>query len=419
MAVAQGSPRRTAVRGRSWLPLVGYGGLVAVVAWWAWRAFHDPMPWDTGLAYTAGQVAWATGHPEHLASWISTPFLGAVMALLSRVLSVRGVADLVTGLNVVLWGGASVVVLKRTRPLLSPLCWWIAAFALLSFAPLMSSVWFKQFNVIALVLAVAGWELVRRGRVSWGAAAIGLSVSVKPLVILLPFVMLARRGTRRAGALAVVWVVGLNMAAQAFMAERAHDFATIDPLIPVRNFLDKTKPNLGLCLPLNFSPSSLLCRAAGGTQDWTLQRVIVVVGVLLFGMWVVDALRGRSATSWEVFAFTCPISVMLSVVAWTHYQIMLAPLFVLLFVRFAREGASIGCWAGLLTAFVLASLIWQPYGSVVSAVRGVFSPQPGHEPNFLEGIAEFSQYILVITGVLWYARRRLGGSGHVAEVESP
>jgi Glycosyltransferase family 87 len=407
MAIAEGTQPRVATAWRSWLPAVGYAGLLAIVAWWAWRAFHDPQTYDTGLAYGAGQVAWLTGHPEHLTSWISTPFLGAAMAVLSRVLSERGVGDLVTALNVALWGGATAVVLHRTRRLLSPAWWWIAAFGLVSFAPLMSSVWFKQFNPIVLILAAIGFELVRRERVSWGAAAIGLSISIKPLVILLPVVMLARRGTRRAGALAVAWVAGLNLAAQAFMAERAHNLATLDPLISVRNFLDKTKPSIGVCLPLNFSPSSLLCRVSSGTQDWTIQRVVVLVAVLLLGLWVVEALRGRAAKSWEVFAFTCPLSAMLSVVAWTHYQILLAPLFVLLLFRFAREGASISLWTGLLIAFILASLIWQPYGSVVSAIRDLFSAHPWNEPAFLEGMAQFSQYILVITGVLWYSQRNL------------
>ena len=200
-------------------------------------------------------------------------------------------------------------------------------------------------------------------------------------------------------------MVGLNVAAQAFMAERAHNLATLDPLIGVRNFLDKTKPDLATCLPLNFSPSSLLCRVSSGAEDWTIQRVVVLVAVLLLGLWVVEALRGRSAKSWEVFAFTCPLSVMLSVVEWTHYQIVLAPLFVLLLFRFAREGASISLWTGFLVAFILASLIWQPYGSVVSAIRDLFSAHPPNEPSFLEGMAQFSQYILVITGVLWYSQR--------------
>ncbi len=429
MAVAgAGAEDVAVVRGR-WRPSwVGYAALVALVAWWAWRAFDDAMPWDTGLAYTAGQVAWATGHPEHLASWISTPFLGAVMALLSRVFSVRGVADLVTVVNVVLWVGAVGVLLHRMRGVLSAVWWWILALALLSFAPLMSSVWFKQFNVMALVLSVAGFELVRRRRVGWGAAAIGLSVAIKPLVVLLPVVMLARRETRRAGALAVAWVVGLNVAAQALMAQRAHDLATLDPLIGLRNVLDKTKPNFFSCLPSNFAPVSLICRMGGGDPllDWKWQRFASVFAVALLGAWVVDALRGRGATSWEVLAFTCPLSVMLSSVAWTHYQIMLAPLFCLLFIRFVREGATLGTWAGLLTAFVLASLIWapqrgSPYGSIFMAIKGVVGrPPPPNEPRFVEGVAQLAQYLLVVTGVVWYLRRQslrarpLGAGGQAA-----
>src|SRR5690349_261908 len=43
---------------------------------------------DLGLAYAGGQEAWASGHPEHVWTWISTPFLGMAMAIVSRVLSV-------------------------------------------------------------------------------------------------------------------------------------------------------------------------------------------------------------------------------------------------------------------------------------------------------------------------------------------
>jgi hypothetical protein len=409
----RGSPPAGASR-RSWLPVIGYAGLAALVALWTWRALHDPYPWDTGLAYKAGQVAWATGHPEHVVSWISTPFLGAVMAVLSRFLSVRAVADLVTVCSAVMWVGASVVVLRRARGQLSPVWWWISAFALMSFAPMVSSVGFKQFNVIVLVLAAAGFELVRRGRTSWGAAAIGLSVSIKPMVLLLPFVMLVRRGTRRAGALAVAWVVGLNVAAQAFMAERAHDLGTIDPLIAVRNFIDKTKPNFFSCLPSDFAPVALVCRLSSGgpLHHSTLQRVAATAAVLLICLWVADALRGRSAKSWEVFAFVCPLSVMFSSVEWTHYQIMLAPLFALLLFRFVREGASIGEWAGLVIALVLASLIFapyhgSPYGSIFAAIKGVVGTAgPPREPTLVEGVAQFAQYVLILTGVVWYFRRR-------------
>ncbi len=422
MAIAEARPRDAAVRsGPSPLEVVGYIGLALVVAWWAGRAFYDSYPWDTGLAYHGGQVAWATGHPERLVSWMSTPFLGAVMALLSRVVSGRGAAALVTALNLIAWVGAVSVVLHRTRRLLAPRWWWIAAFGLLSFAPLMSSVWFKQFNPIVLVLAAAGFELVRRCRVGWGAAAIGLSVAIKPMAILLPFVMLARRGTRRAGALALAWIVGLNVAAQGLMAIWAGNLATLDPLIEVRNFINKTKPNgIFTCLPSNFAPVTLLCRETGGIQHWTLQQITVWAALLLLGAWVVAALRGRRPTSWEVFAFTCPFSVMFSSLQWTHYQIMLAPLLFLLLFRFASEGAGPGAWAGLAIAFGLASLIWAPlggapYGSIFGAIQDVFGTlgRPS-EPKLAEEFAQFAQYVVLLTGVFWYLGRPVPSERTVA-----
>jgi Glycosyltransferase family 87 len=338
--------------------------------------------------------------------------LAVTMAFLSRVLSVRGTADLITALNVILSVGAIAVVLHRTRRLLEPVWWWIAAVALVSFVPLMSSVWYKQFNPIVLVLALAGFDLVRRGREQPGAAAIGFSVAFKPMAILLPFVMLARRDTRRAGALALAWTVGFTVAAQAVLALRAHHLGTLDPLIALRNFTDRSKPSLFTCVDWNFSPGALLCRQVG-VQHPTLQRLAVWCFVLLLGGWVVRSLRGRPATSWEVAAFSLALSAMVSPLAWNHYQLMLAPLFFLLLVRFAREGASPDIWAGLLVAFVLASLIWQPYGSIADAIRALI---PGvrhavNRPLFLEGFAQFAQYVLVLTGVIWYRAGRLAGQG--------
>lgn len=420
MATEEASPSRpTALSGQSRLAFAGYAVLGGLVAWWAWRAFNDPLSFDTGLAYQAGALGWATGHPEHLSTWNGMTFLVATMALLSRVASERAAVELVTALNVAMVVGAVALVLARLRPLLSPFWWWVMAVGLMSFGPMMSSVWWKQFNAIALVLAVGGFELLRRGRVNSGAAAIGLSIAVKPLAILLPFVLLARRNTRRAGALAVAWVAGLNVAAQALMAARAGDLATLDPLIGVRNFFDKTQPAhafVFVCYPGNFSPGSMLCRMAGGTQHWALQHVLVWGALALLGAWVVDALRGHTLASWESFAFTCVFSVMIGPLGWSHYQIMLAPLFVLLLVRFAREGAAPSAWAGLAVAFGLASLMWEPYGTIVGAIRGVFSARADslHELTFVEGIAQFAQYVLLLTGVLWYTSRRASARTRVA-----
>ena len=55
---------------------------------------------------------------------------------------------------------------------------------------------------------------------------------------------------------------------------------------------------------------SLLCRAVGGFQFWTLQRIAVWCLLLLLGVWVISALRGRSILSWDAFAFVCALSAM-------------------------------------------------------------------------------------------------------------
>jgi hypothetical protein len=132
--------------------------------------------------------------------------------------------------------------------------------------------------------------------------------------------------------------------------------------------------------------------------------------VALLGLWVIDALRGHSAASWETFAFVCPLSTMLSPLAWSHYQIMLAPLFLLLLVRFTRNGAGVGAWTGLASAFVLTSLMWGPYDPSIIAVKQLLS---GHVGTFMQrradaaaiaAVAQFAQYALVITGALWYAQ---------------
>jgi hypothetical protein len=380
--------------------------LLTVMVWWTWRALHDPHPLDTGLAWDAGRLAWANGHPERLATWNGMTFLVAAMALLGRVASRQHAADLVTIVNLAVAVGLAAVVLGAMRRRLPARWWWVVAFALVSFGPLMSTVWWKQFNLLALALAAGGFELARRDRRGTGAFAIALSVSIKPLAFVLPVVMLVRRDTRRVGLAAILWIAALDVAAQALLALRAGDLATLDPTIGPRNLIHKTSAagNLFLCLPVNFSPTSLLCRLNGGDQHWwTLQRILALVLVGVLALWVVQSLRGRSALSWDLFAFACPFSVMLSALSWPHYQIMLAPLFLLLVVRLHEDGTT-GEWLGFLIAFAMASLIWAPFGNVIDGLRNL--PENPQTTNFVEVYAQFAQYLLILTGALWYTRHR-------------
>ena len=96
---------------------------------------------------------------------------------------------------------------------------------------------------------------------------------------------------------------------------------------------------------------------------------------------------------------------MLSPLAWSHYQIMLAPLFVLLLVRFTTEGATMATWFGLAVAFFLASVMLQPYGTVFGGEsRG--AGLEGRRFVLVASVAGFAQYVLVLTGVLWFTRRQ-------------
>jgi hypothetical protein len=216
------APSPGLLEGRRLAPL-GYALLAALVALWAYRALHDASTHDAGLAYIGGLAAWASGHPEHWFSWTGTPFLAAAYGLVTRLASDATAARVLTAANVLLVVGTTVVVLRRRRGVLSPTLWWILAFALLTFGPMMSSVWWKQLNVVCIVLALGGFELLRRGHEHRGAGLIAVSLAVKPLAILLPFVLLAGRQTRRAGAWALAYLVALNVGAQVLLGVHAHD----------------------------------------------------------------------------------------------------------------------------------------------------------------------------------------------------
>lgn len=128
------------------------------------------------------------------------------------------------------------------------------------------------------------------------------------------------------------------------------------------------------------------------------------MGVLV--IWILVALCGWRPLSWGVLAYTCAISTMVSPISWSHYQIMLAPLFVLLLVRFVADRAHIGDWVGLAVAFVLVSLSWSPYGTVTDALRFRFSNAFMFNAHpLIPAVAQFGQYFLIVNALLTEARR--------------
>jgi len=360
---------------------------------------------DLGLAYTGGQEAWASGHPERVSTWISTPFLGMAMALVSRVLSVTTATFLLTIVNLAIVLAGIGLTWWRLRARLAPLLWWSTLLAALVFAPIASTLWWKQFNIVALGLAAAGFMWSRQGRSIGPAALIALSIAIKPIVILLPLALLIRSESRKTGWWAIGWIVGLMALAQAFLAWRARNLRDLSPIPALQTFLER--PIQWACHPENYSPYSLVCRASGG-QYFSWQRLVTTAGVLLLILMAVDVIRGHPGRSWVIFAFACLLSPMVSPIAWSHYQILLLPMFVLLAAEFALRGASMIQWLSVAAAYLLAELTWRPLGTLVGAFRYLFSGQRENIQNMYHvmAVAEFAQYVLLIAALIWFASQR-------------
>ena len=387
-------------------------GLILVIAW-TFRALADSSPSDFGVTYAAGATAWQTGHPETLVGWLGTPLLAVVMLAVSRVMSVQTGATLMTLLNTGVFAGTALTVLSVARERM-PRWWWrVLVLALASFGPVLSTVWFKQFNLFVLAAAAGAFMLIGRGRGGRAAALLGVSIALKPLAILLPVALLIRRQTRRTGLQALVWLVGLSLVALAVLAWRAHSASVLNPWSAYENFSRKLDPHRYgyACFADNFAPSATLCRL-GGDRYFLLFELTGLATAVVLALWVADALRPRRDAAWDLFAFVCALSVMVGPVAWSHYQLMLAPLFIVLLVRFAQRGAPLGVWAGYAVAFILCSVDWQPYGTLPEFVRGLIgSGRVSNLHVFLtpgliatEAIAQFGQYVLLVTALLWYWR---------------
>lgn len=382
-----------------------------VVAWYVPRTFLFDNAADFGLAYDAGALAWRTGHPETLWYWTGDPFLAMSMAVVARVLSMPAATAAMCALNLGLVLGTLAVTWWRLRPHVTKPVWWLTLVAAVLFAPLMSSAWWKQFEILALALAAAGFVLARAGRVRSAGALIALSVSVKPVIVLLPLALLLRRDTRRAGLCTLLWLAVLNGAAQLFMAWRARSLDAASPLIFLQSFGSKSAPpNPVPCDAINFGPGSLVCRLVG-MEHFTTQRVLTYCLVLLLAVlaaWALGLERGRS---WGVFAFAAMLSPMASTIDWSHYQVLLAPLFLVLAFTYSTYGASWPEWLALAAAYALCELTLDPFGTlpgtVVQYVTG--RGESAADFTFWISFAQFAQYMLFGLAFAWFRMLRARG----------
>jgi hypothetical protein len=402
------SPREKRVQ--AWETGPALALLVGFLAW-AVPALWDHRVLDLGMAYNGGAEAWRSGHPERLHTWMSTPFLAMVMACVSRVMSMRAAEWMLTRVNLVVLVCTLVAVWRRLRPHV-PRAWWWATLALAAcFPPLISTVRWKQFNLLALAIAVLAMQVIRKGRPALGGSLVGLSVCLKPVILLLPLGLLLYRDSRRSGLWSLAAIACLMTLSQGFLAARAGDPGDMSPITALSNFGEKSEewvPHVG-----NFSPLGLLARGAGvlGVLPWERFVLRLAVALLSFAAYLVT--RSRGGASWDVLGFACLLSPMLSPVAWSHYQILLAPLLLVLAYRFLKEGAWPSDWALLIFSYGLSALAMTPLVTVPGGLSSVFGG--GYETIERQvpvlAISQFAQYFLVLTALAWHPRSPSAGLG--------
>jgi hypothetical protein len=380
-------------------------GVAAVLLLWAVPAALDVTPDDLRVLYEGGAAAWQSGHPEHARNWLGTAFLALVMALATRVGSLRATTVALNTLNLALVVVTLAVVWGWLRGRLSRLAWWATLACAVSFSPILSTIRWKQLNLVVLCLALAGFALVRLGRGVAGAVVIGLSLALKPLVIVLPVALLSRRDTRVVGAWTLAAAVVPTVLGLGFLALRARDASLLSPLPVLQNF--GRRASGFQALPENLSPQALVQRLT--RTDNAAQRAVVLFGVGLGLLLANESVRQRPGSSWEVFSLALLFSGLVGPISWSHYQVLFLPLFVLLAYRFSVEGASGALWLTLAFAYVLCCLVQRPLEPTVpGALRALAT---GRQERWEEvaqvlACAQFAPYFLFLAAYGWFSRQR-------------
>lgn len=352
---------------------------------------------DFGLAYLGGAEAWASGHPERVESWMSTPFLALAMAATTRLAAVQIAGLLFMAANLSLWMVMLVTVWTRLRGVLPSRLWWGTLVAAGAFAPAITTIFWLQFNLVVFVLAIGGFRLVGRDN-RWAGVLIGLSVALKPVAILLPFALLLRPRSRVAGVWSLASLSVSSLLSLGFLAWRAGDPRLLDPI----GYLARLSSN-GLailwssgqpvegCWVENYSVVALLCRL--GLQPSPLTGVVIGAIVLLTGWLLVRRFPPSLEGDWEMFAAACFLSVIVGPIEWPHYGLLMAPLFIVLTYQFWRDRAPRPLWLGLVAAFLLVEFVWDPLTSLAGASVRL--------EDFLYTVGQFGQYFLLLVWVRW------------------
>lgn len=358
---------------------------------------------DFGLAYAGGMEAWSSGHPQRLITWTATPFLAVVMALVTRISSVEAAARTFMVLDLIVWGVLLYAVWSRLWGSVSVRFWWSTLLAAAVFAPAISTIFWLQPNLMVFGLALGGFVLAGR-RDPLAGLLIGLSVALKPIVVLLPLALLLRRQTRAAGIWSIAATTILSAGGLGFLAWRAGDPSMLNPFGYLAGFLSKGRGPIAACVPENYSPVALLCRL--GVEPSIAVTIAVAAVVVLIGWFIVRDLPDTNESRWAVFAAACILSGLLGPIDWASYGVLMAPLFLLLAHQFWRESAPPPFWIGLGLAFLLAELVWDPLESLAQTPVAVVVV------SYSAG--QFSQYVLLFVWARWRVWRRGAASSRTS-----
>ena len=345
---------------------------------------------DFGLAYHGGLEAWASGHPERLFSWTATPFLALAMAVITRVASEDVAARVFLVANLVLWGGLLVAVWSRLYGRVPNLWWWGTLVAAGAFSPAISTIFWLSFNLIAFVLALGGFVLIgRHDRLA--GLLIGASLALKPILILVPLALLLRRETRSAGAWGIGAAAGLSAGGLGFLAWRAGDWSVLNPFAYLSVFVAKGNGPLVACVIQNYSPVAFLCRL--GLPTPSAVTIGLAAAACAIGWWLARHRRNSSSRAWELFAAASLLSPTVGPIEWATYQLLFAPLMLLLAYQFWAERAPTRLWAYLVAAFLMTELVWDPLESLAGISVPVLV--------FSYSLGQFAQYLLVLLWFQW------------------
>ncbi len=345
---------------------------------------------DFGVAYGGGIEAWASGHPQRLVLWTGAPFLALVMACITRLAPEFVAARVYMAADLSVWLVLLTAVWQRLRTRVPQAWWWGTLVAAGLFAPAVSTIFWLQFNILVFALALLGFHIAGR-HPRWAGVLIGVSVAMKPILVLLPLALLLRRRWRHSAAWAIAAAAALSAAGLGFLAWRAGDPSAADPIAYLQGFLSNGRASIAACIVENYSPAALLCRL--GLPPST-PIVVAVAALVVVAAWLlVRNLPDSPEGDWETFAAACFFSPMIGPIDWNHYGVLMAPLFLLLAYQFWREGAPRSMWIGLAAALVLSDLVWDPLASLAGASVPLL--------DLLYTAGQFGQYFLLLVWIRW------------------